>query len=1096
MKHSERSVRKQGLAVTICLLMLGSETLAARGTLRAGHIRHHDKSHDYHHDKHVVDQIHASQYSHVKNADLIVSGNFLNKTLSSSRILGRMSQQDLYAVENAILFGQESLKPVKDLQGTLMKRAQDMDTEEIIDKLGDKVPIEVVNIVEAKKTERTGQPFSEESLTKARNILNGMVFDAQLALDQKLIECKVFEMMNRGTHAQVMSDLARIASTISDLSKMQSEARLTMAESDDGIAKLEGKLKEETKAYKAVKAEDDLEMIKRKADVAIAEFILGITICADKKPPAAKLFQTGTAEPATIDIMKCQGDKDDFRFADPQIEQRAQRDLTPEARRKLQMWLGDVHDYALVQTEAKDAPDADDANDEEDDLDDLDAAADDIDDKRSTQAPMQIQNVSQDATHAQMQVQSSSEEGPPKEEGPPAATPPPPPPPGAKVVPPQSPKPDPLKPPKCVLSKTNCGLLHDNMSILWGKWKDLVDELQAKMDQDEEDFEALKKNLNSEKEVFVTAKGTAETQLAEATGEKNGATEEQAGKDKELRALDAKFKEVWGLCKQQISEIMFTDICGVLVVRGEVMKFSKVVGCKECKDQIVDCEVDDWIPELCSVPCDNDCTADGTKKDGTLCGGTQVLNRKVVVKNNKFGIKCVPLTSSRSCGQILCPVDCKMSSWSTWGKCTKECEGGSQARTRSILKKPKNGGEQCDTPQEAQSCNTGSCDRDCTLKKWTDYTPCSQACGKGFQEKFRKIKIPTRGEGKCPKKLSAKRYHKRHCNPQACVGDEKCLAKMDLMIAIDGSGSLRESGYKVMKDYTVEYIKRMTTKKYGRKTVKVGILQFGNGQILKDGTESTISAAMSISPLESDLKKVIGKLEATVWEKGFTNLAQVFAAAETMTMNGRKKAYSQLVIISDGKPSFKFSTKNEAQKLKDKGVNVFFININASPNLKDVEYLKKEIVSQPWNVNYLQIPGLQKLKREMPKWVGEALVQTCPKAISPTQQAAIEEAQGFKLIKEGAWCGETPKSKPNEDPLHKFLGVFASPAECMNTVQALEGKYFSYGTETGKKPNNQGMCYMETTKDGKACPEKFVNGPTNYYEIVPMDIEGEGPPMK
>merc|ERR1719265_2377148 len=125
-----------------------------------------------------------------------------------------------------------------------MKRATDMDAEEIVEKLGDKVPIEVANIVSARKTKREGQPFSEESLTKARNILNGMVYDAQLALDAKLIECKVFELMNRGTAAQVKSDLARLASQISDLAKMQSEARLTMSQSDIGINELEEKLKE------------------------------------------------------------------------------------------------------------------------------------------------------------------------------------------------------------------------------------------------------------------------------------------------------------------------------------------------------------------------------------------------------------------------------------------------------------------------------------------------------------------------------------------------------------------------------------------------------------------------------------------------------------------------------------------------------------------------------------------------------------------------------------------------------------------------------------------------------------------------------------
>lgn len=170
----------------------------------------------------------------------------------------------------------------------------------------------------------------------------------------------------------------------------------------------------------------------------------------------------------------------------------------------------------------------------------------------------------------------------------------------------------------------------------------------------------------------------------------------------------------------------------------------------------------------------------------------------------------------------------------------------------------------------------------------------------------------------------------------------------------------------------------------------------------------------------------------------------------------------------------------------------FFININAAPNPKDETYLKNEIVSQPWKINYLLIPGLTKLKREMDRWVGEALVQTCPKALSPSQVKAQAEANGFKLIKEGMWCGETKGAKPEEDPLHEFMGIMPTVAQCMETVSAMEGKFFTYGTETGKKPNNQGHCYLEAATSLSECEGKWVKGPTNFYEVVLLDIEGEG----
>jgi len=241
---------------------------------------------------------------------------------------------------------------------------------------------------------------------------------------------------------------------------------------------------------------------------------------------------------------------------------------------------------------------------------------------------------------------------------------------------------------------------------------------------------------------------------------------------------------------------------------------------------------------------------------------------------------------------------------------------------------------------------------------------------------------------------------------------------------------------------------------------------------------------------KDDLKDVSDKISKTVWEKGFTNLAQVFPEADKMFMSGRKKSFSQLIIFSDGKPSFKFSTMNEAKKLKDKNVNVFFININAGPKKEDVDFIKKEVVSQPWNVNYLQIPGVGKLSRELLKWARLAVVQTCPKALSPTKMAATEEAQGFKLVKEGMQCGQTKGSEIDKDPLHLFLGVVASPMDCMVAASALEVQYFTFGTETGPKPNNAGKCYAEMTKDGAACAEGWVDGPTDYYEVLPIEDVG------
>merc|ERR1719440_1263130 len=70
---------------------------------------------------------------------------------------------------------------------------------------------------------------------------------------------------------------------------------------------------------------------------------------------------------------------------------------------------------------------------------------------------------------------------------------------------------------KCSLGKPNCGLLHDNMSLMWGEMKDAVDELQAKMDADTKHHEDEMAALNMQKGVLTDSKTAAQTTLAEAT---------------------------------------------------------------------------------------------------------------------------------------------------------------------------------------------------------------------------------------------------------------------------------------------------------------------------------------------------------------------------------------------------------------------------------------------------------------------------------------------------------------------------------------------------------------------------------------------------
>lgn len=964
---------------------------------------------------------------------------------ASTSEIGVASQMSL---ENDI---KDSLdhKPLHHLKRKLMKKMQHMNVHEIMNKMGNRMPSEVVSLVKSSQQvgQNSSQPFSEKSIAKARRILNGMVEEAQGRLDVKDISCKEFYSRNRLAWTAARADQARLGEQITDLIRLIGDSNQGIQRVNDEIQGLEEDRDRQTKEFEDMKAADETEMISRKDDLAVAEFILSFTICSDKKPPTMLLQpqpKTSDHASSSLSTLTCEGTKEgelEFHFEDPKLERQAQRFLTPGARQKLRMYLGEGHAEKMHHDLMKqqDAVAVDSTHDAEDD-----------------EADSTKQHHHHSAAHHKKDravALAQVLEGPPVE-GPPAV-------PGASKT--QS--------RKCVLGKPNCGLLHDNMSLMWGKFKDLVDTLQAKMDRDAQNFADLKADINEQISTLTTAKATYQTQMNEAISDKSADVEEQRGKGAEERLLQKEFKEVQKECKATIYEILYTDICGVLTVRGEISKFSKEVP----PDKIQDCEFGDLEPGPCSITCDDNCSPHNMMN---CVGGTTLLTREVVQQKNKYGHKCPKLQYTSKCGQVRCPVNCGMSSWSSWGKCTKECEGGAQIRSRNIVVKPKNGGDKCDATGESRVCNTFSCDRDCTLKKWTHWSPCSQMCDNGSQVRFRHVHTPVRGNGKCPGKKNPMRFEERKCNTHSCVGDELCIAKMDFIVAIDGSGSLRESGYDVLKEFAAKVVRRFQGEKYGSGAAKVGVVQFGNGMILKD---RTISAAKLIQGLDSDTEKVAEQIEKTVWEKGFTNLAQAFATAETISMNtGRSDVPTTMMVISDGKPSFKFETWQKAKEAKAKGMRIVMVILNDSLGKEDRKFMK-ELASGPDNSNIVMIPGMKTLKSDMETWVIRTLVQSCPRSESPSAMEMFEESAGFEKVMEGKWCGE-------DKELHQYIGFAHNERMCNSLAVEMEATHFSFSTASGDDMN-KGHCYMEMSSDGDKCPEGWVDAAVNYYKVTGVSMK-------
>jgi len=624
---------------------------------------------------------------------------------------------------------------------------------------------------------------------------------------------------------------------------------------------------------------------------------------------------------------------------------------------------------------------------------------------------------------------------------------------------------------------------------MWGEFKDKVDELTMEMMKNEVEFEEIKANLNDQIRLLVKSKARFQQLLAEARSNLAADRTELKEKYRQKAKLNQQYYAYMSLCKKRIAWILAQDMCAIKTVRNAVLENST-----ECPSaKIQDCVMDAWIPQQCTVSCDDSCDPSQPFK----CGGWQLMTRKPVAPNDECGIKCPLMEKYKRCGQFLCPIDCHMSAWSGWSKCTAECEGGLQSHTRSIQVKPKNGGEQCNTVGESRPCNTMSCDRNCRLMRWTKWSPCSVACGGGFQERFRHVLIPTRGEGKCPKETSRYRYGKQQCNTQDCNGDEICIAVQDLVIAVDGSGSLQESGFKILKGYVGKLLERYETEYFGEPAVKLGVVLFGNGVIMPDG--KTVSPAINAQKLTFDKDAVKTTVDGLPFKKGFTNMAQAFAMAEDMFTKGSRKAAQQSVlIVTDGKPSFSFMTNEMAEQLDDKSIMRYFVIVSETPLTDNSMKNMLKWASQPWETNLVHVAGLVMLEADSVLWAEKALTKFCPLAYSPSTADYEIDVYGFQHVKDGGWCGEKLDDNilsKNVENAEQCAALAAGSAK----QSFMLGAFFRRGWCIGGTMEVSVDQYKEwMTDEGKANPTCDVGEGWSssqlfdFYAVEPVAMKDDG----
>jgi len=165
-------------------------------------------------------------------------------------------------------------------------------------------------------------------------------------------------------------------------------------------------------------------------------------------------------------------------------------------------------------------------------------------------------------------------------------------------------------------------------------------------------------------------------------------------------------------------------------------------------------------------------------------------------------------------------------------------------------------------------------------------------------------------------------------NPNSTCTEPKCKAALELVLLIDGSGSVSPSDFTLMKQFANEVVKQFSI---GNDEVHVSIIQFSDRAYTH----------IDLSPSMSDVQRAISGMTQV---RSSTNMdAGLKAAYSSIITKGRSGVNTAVVMFTDGVPDAGNDPVAVANNMKKNNIDIFTVGVG---NGVDPILLKK-IASEP-----------------------------------------------------------------------------------------------------------------------------------------------------
>lgn len=299
------------------------------------------------------------------------------------------------------------------------------------------------------------------------------------------------------------------------------------------------------------------------------------------------------------------------------------------------------------------------------------------------------------------------------------------------------------------------------------------------------------------------------------------------------------------------------------------------------------------------------------------------------------------------------------------------------SRHRNIAKMNYFGGAECEETDAVETCNADPCDQDCQLSEWSSWGGCSRQClwrkhvPAGHMYRHRHVIQKALGEGQCAKHNSRERLESQTCNDFVCPTSGKCVAAQDLVLVLDGSGSVLN---RLNPGLNFDMIKSFAKGMIG-KSVLMGEKEVSGPNASDVGMRYSIvtygSETKVVAPLMAERADLLKQIQDAKFPSGETRTGEALITASRVLRFSGASRKGTVLLVTDALPKSRPAALAGAQKVKDLGAQLVVVAVRKA--IQRTEELCM-MASAPCADNLLLVDSWSSLDQQLPRF----LVAACP----------------------------------------------------------------------------------------------------------------------